>query len=122
MSERPNSRSRGYSAEWSAFAARFLRESPWCWGCTSINVRTPAVVLDHIVPVVNAPDRVLDVSNVQPLCRCCHDRAKRQLETQWRAGKIGVDALRMGSPVAIAEVRRHHRPAIGLDGFAIRGT
>ena len=111
-------RQRGYSSEWTAFAAEFLRRSPWCWGCASIGVQTRAVVLDHVTPMTNAPERLLDPMNCQPLCRSCHDQVKRQLEAQWCAGKITAADLRMGSKVAIAAVRRHHRPAIGTDGFA----
>ena len=119
---RPSFRDRGYTPEWSAFAKRFLDASPWCWGCLSIGVQTRAVLLDHIVPMTDAPQRLLDPENCQPLCRSCHDQVKRQLEADWRRGKINVDALRMGSREAIAAVRRSHRPAIGADGFAIRNT
>ena len=115
-------RRRGYSSEWTAFAAEFLRRSPWCWGCLSINVRTRAVYLDHIVPLTDAREGLLDPENCQPLCKSCHDQVKRRLESDWRRGKISVDGLRMGSKAAIAAVRRHHRPAIGIDGFAIAGT
>ena len=119
---RPGFRERGYSSEWTKFAARFLRASPDCWGCTSIGVHTRAVVLDHVVPVSDAPERLLDPDNVQPLCRSCHDQAKRDLERRWKRGEIAAADLRMGSRVAIAAVRRWHRPAIGIDGFAVKGT
>ena len=115
-------RKRGYSSEWTAFAARFLHASPWCWGCASIGVETRATVLDHVVPVTDAPERLLDPHNCQPLCRECHDKAKRSLEADWRKKKITAEDMRMGSKIAIKAVRRFHRPAIGADGFAIEGT
>jgi len=115
-------RDRGYSAEWDDLAKRFLLASPWCWGCASIGVQTRAVVLDHIVPVSDAPERVLDATNVQPLCKRCHDVVKRELERRWKFGTISNNDLRMGSRVAIATVRYWHKPAIGVDGLAIEGT
>lgn len=74
------------------------------------------------MPVTAAPERVLDVENLQPLCGPCHNTAKRQLETAWRNGRISAAALRMGSPEAILAVRRYHKPAIGIDGMPIAGT
>ena len=122
MTQRPDFRQRGYTPEWTNFARNFLRASPWCWGCASIGVETKATALDHIVPMSDAPERLCDPHNCQPLCRSCHDQAKRSLEADWRKKKITADDLRMGSRAAIAVVRRFHRPAIGVDGFAIKGT
>ena len=119
---RSNFRERGYSSEWTGFAARFLRASPWCWGCASIGVQTRAVVIDHVTPMANAPERLLDPTNAQPLCKHCHDVVKRQLKSDWRRGKITAADLRMGSRVAIVRVRRWHKPTIGADGFAVEGT
>jgi hypothetical protein len=119
---RPNFRERSYSAEWDALAKRFLSACPYCWGCASIGVEARAVLIDHIVPVADVPQRLLDPDNMQPLCKHCHDVVKRQLERRWKRGEIGADDLRMGTLVAIATVRRFHRPAIGADGFAIPGT
>ena len=119
---RPDFRARGYSTEWTQLAARFLDASPWCWGCASIGVQTRATVLDHVVPVTDAPERLLDPENAQPLCKHCHDVVKRELERRWKRGEISAADLRMGSRVAIAAVRRWHRPAVGPDGFAIKGT
>ena len=120
--QRPHFRARGYSTEWTQLAARFLAASPQCWGCASIGVTTRATMLDHIVPMADAPERLLETSNLQPLCKHCHDVVKRDLERRWKRGEITADDLRMGSRVAIAAVRRMHRPAIGVDGFAIKGT
>ena len=119
---RPDFRRRGYSSEWTEFAARFLQASPWCWGCASIGVETRAVVLDHIVPLSDSPALLLDPHNCQPLCRHCHDTVKRSLEAEWRKKKIAVDGLRMGSKIAVAAVKRLHRPAVGVDGLNVKGT
>ena len=119
---RPSFRARGYSSEWTQLAAHFLDASPWCWGCASIGVQTRAIILDHIIPMTDAPERLLDSDSVQPLCKHCHDVVKRELERRWKRGEIAPADLRMGSRVAIAAVRRWHKPAIGPDGFAIAGT
>lgn len=91
-------------------------------GLRQYGVQTPAVLLDHIVPMTDALERLLDPHGVQPLCRSCHDQAKRELERRWKRGEISAADLRMGSRVAIAAVRRWHKPAVGVDGFAIKGT
>jgi 5-methylcytosine-specific restriction endonuclease McrA len=80
------------------------------------------VIIDHIVPVADAPERLLDLTNLQPLCRDCHDTVKRTLEQQWRAGKIKTADLDLRSDEAYALHRKLHRPAIGTDGYPIPGT
>lgn len=52
--------------------------------CTDDDRITPADLVDHIVPVHVAPDRVFDTSNLQSLCRSCH--AKKTAEDVKRYG------------------------------------
>jgi hypothetical protein len=47
--------------------------------------------------VTDAPERLLDIHNLQPLCKHCHDTVKPSFERQLKQGKITVDDLRMGS-------------------------
>ncbi len=51
----------------------FLRMHPLCRPCAAQGFTVAAVEIDHIVPVKEAPDRFLDSSNWQPICRSCHE-------------------------------------------------
>lgn len=52
---------------------------------------TAATVVDHIVPVREAPDRRLDPDNLQPLCKHCHDSLKAQQESRGYHSAVGED-------------------------------
>ena len=51
----------------------FLSENPLCQPCAAQGFTVAAREIDHIVPVKEAPDRFLDASNWQPICRPCHE-------------------------------------------------
>lgn len=59
---------------WKHLRASVLRERPLCSECEAKGRVTPAKLVDHIVPVVDAPDRMYDATNLQPLCQSCHNR------------------------------------------------
>jgi len=67
-----------YGREWALRAAKWLAENPWCARCARkpawLGERqfTPAVHVDHIVPVKVAPGRAFDDTNFQSLCLSCH--------------------------------------------------
>ena len=64
---RPNAAARGYDNEWRRIRARFLRSYPVCPECGG-----KATVVHHIVPVAEGGTHAW--SNLQPLCRRCHER------------------------------------------------
>jgi hypothetical protein len=80
------------------------------------------VIVDHKVPLIDDPSRLLDPTNLQTCCRDCHDRIKRVLEERWRANKIKIEDLDLRSDVAHALRRKMHRPLIGVDGFPVNET
>jgi hypothetical protein len=48
-------------------------------------------LVDHMVPVADAPERRLDRTNLWSLCKTCHDTVKRDLEREARdVGHIEV--------------------------------
>jgi len=100
-------------------AANLKRRFPFCICCWNIGVRSPTKVIDHIMPLVDAPDRLLDPTNLQPLCQFCHDVVKREVERLWRIGKVKASDLDMRSDVAYALRRKLHRPWTGVDGLPI---
>jgi 5-methylcytosine-specific restriction endonuclease McrA len=68
--KRPNAGERGYSADWQKVRKQALKAARFeCNRCGS-----RAVVVHHIVPVDEAPDRRLDPSNLECLCRSCHEK------------------------------------------------
>ena len=56
------------TAEWRAVRKAWLSRHPECVRCNSRRQLT----LDHIVPIVEAPEKMWQVSNFQTLCRACH--------------------------------------------------
>lgn len=52
---------------------QLLRE-PFCRACAAKGVRTYATVVDHIRPHRGRWELFVDMSNLQSLCKSCHDR------------------------------------------------
>lgn len=69
---RGSAASRGYDADWRRLRERHLADRPLCVACLEDEVVEVAVEVDHVVPVRRAPERRLDPSNLQSLCRRCH--------------------------------------------------
>lgn len=117
---RPTAHARGYTTEWMRERSSFLAEHPYCLGCAAVGRLTAATVVDHVIP--HQGDRSKFWDALQPACAWHHNSIKPILERQWRAGKLADAALRLDSLAAVALTKARHRPAVGLDGFAIEGT
>ena len=52
---------------WSRFRRGVLTRTPFCSSCGGV-----AHELHHLRTMIDAPDRIFDLSNVTPLCRDCH--------------------------------------------------
>lgn len=79
--------------EWQAIRSRVLRANPLCSRCSSVGKAVAATVVDHIVALTNGGTN--DDSNLQPLCKPCHE-----LKTRGDLGqrvRMGCDAS--GRPV-----------------------
>jgi len=84
---RANKRSatqRGYTYKWQQARFGFLRSHPQCCYCQRAGRVAAAEVVDHRIP--HRGDMVLfwDRNNWQPLCKPCHDGAKKREEAQAR--------------------------------------
>jgi 5-methylcytosine-specific restriction protein A len=91
-SSRPGGRQRGYDRDWQRLRAAILQAEPMCQHCAMRGVERVAVMVDHITPVRDAPERRLDPTNCQPLCDPCH-----RLKTNRQDGGYGNARQRGGS-------------------------
>lgn len=73
--KRPSATARGLGADWRKLRAEHLKRHPWCRLCGA-----QATDVDHIVPRRIAPERRLDPTNLQSLCKSCHSGAKQREE------------------------------------------
>lgn len=81
---------RGYDRAWQRLRRLVLSEDPFCRLCALRGRTVQATVADHIQPISAAPHLRLDRSNIQPLCKPCHDSVK---QSQERTGHLrGADA------------------------------
>jgi 5-methylcytosine-specific restriction protein A len=63
---------RGYGSSWDKLRITVLnRDSHLCQACLSRNRVTPANQVDHIIP--RSKHGTDDLSNLQALCKPCHD-------------------------------------------------
>jgi len=66
-------RERGYDTRWDKLSKRWRRLHPLCALCKAQGKTVLGDLVDHIVSVRRAPERVLDESNLQTLCTTCHN-------------------------------------------------
>lgn len=72
---RPSASARGLGADWRRLRNEHLRKHPKCVRCGE-----PAQEVDHIIPRSVAPERRLDPTNLQSLCKAHHSGAKQREE------------------------------------------
>jgi 5-methylcytosine-specific restriction endonuclease McrA len=72
---RPSAAQRGLGGDWRKLRAAHLAKHPWCRRCGA-----KAIEVDHIEPRRLAPERRLDPTNLQSLCKSCHSGAKQREE------------------------------------------
>lgn len=79
---RPGARRRGYGVKWQAFAKGFidawLRDGKGCALCGRPFRHGSRIDVDHIVPLVEAPERIFDPTNLRCLHHWCHSRRTAQ--------------------------------------------
>ncbi len=75
--KRPSATARGLGADWRKLRAEHLKRHPNCAIC---GVREESMEVDHIVPRRVAPERRLDPTNLQTLCKFHHSGAKQRQE------------------------------------------
>jgi 5-methylcytosine-specific restriction enzyme A len=73
VDRRGSARDRGYDNDWRRLRDRYLRTHPLCARCDAAGKTTPAEVVHHVVPIDAGGPR-MDVDNLMPLCRACHEQ------------------------------------------------
>lgn len=67
---------------WKSLSSNFLRRHPKCVFCGEASQ-----VTDHIIPHHGDELLFYRISNLQPLCKTCHDSVKAKMENGKIAGK-----------------------------------
>jgi 5-methylcytosine-specific restriction endonuclease McrA len=65
---------------WRALRLQVLAERPLCIYCEQLGITKAADTVDHIKPHRGDPMLFWSVSNLQPLCKLCHDSHKQRKE------------------------------------------
>lgn len=62
------------TSNWRKLRNLVLEDEPFCRICRTMKKYTPAVMVDHIIPITekNWTELFLDINNLQPLCDECH--------------------------------------------------
>lgn len=75
------------SRAWRKLSHKWLASNPICVECYRQGIIRPAQIVDHITELKDDYSRRLDTTNLQSLCRACHNRKtadekhKRESET-----------------------------------------
>lgn len=83
---------RGYDADWTKLAADYKKSVKGrCEECARRGYLAVCDVIDHMIPVSDAPERRLDRANLDALCHAHHNGLKRRVEEYARrSGQIDM--------------------------------
>ena len=74
------------SKAWRELRALKLAEDPWCQVCAQEDIVKLAEEIDHRIPIIEAPYRALDLSNLDSLCKSHHSIKTAQDQAKNKAG------------------------------------
>ena len=120
MPWKPKSVNSKYGWDWQRLRKATLREQPLCRLCMAAGRTEPACIVDHIKPLADGGTN--ESTNLQPLCKRCHDAIKTpaDVRTRKRADTSSVRVrcvpFSLGSAVFGFDtrlVRRNLAPFIG---------
>jgi predicted kinase len=77
---RPSAAKRGYGRRWRKLRARHIASEPLCRECRKLGRVRAGEVVDHIRPHDGREALLYDETNLQTLCKRCHDSWKQRIE------------------------------------------
>jgi 5-methylcytosine-specific restriction enzyme A len=77
---RGSSSDRGYDSEWKRLRGWHLKREPNCRECYFRGRLTAATMVNHVIPIQDAPELRLDKRNLSSVCKDHHDTVIRDLE------------------------------------------
>lgn len=83
--------------QWKRLREAQLERCPLCNFCAREGRVVAAQVVDHIQPHRGIERTFFDPTNLQSLCKSCHDSTKQQIETKGYANNIGSDGWPLDS-------------------------
>ena len=122
VDNRTGARERGYDRKWEKASSEFKWRNPFCLGCLAIGLKRRATVVDHVIPHKGDLGLFWAPRNWQSSCQWHHNSIKPELERRFSRGEIFAKDLSLASEIAVKLTKEKHRPAVGLDGFAIPGS
>ena len=91
-------------AAWRRLSAQILKQRPICQDPFGWHAHTgryaPATEVHHVEPVENAPERLLDTSNLLALCPECHKALHGAQDALMRMLRDGLDANALAQGIA----------------------
>lgn len=96
------SKTRPYDERWRRIRAQTLQAEPLCRLCLAGGKTVSATVVDHIVPLADGGTHAQ--SNLQPLCKRCHDAIKTPADVaaRDRAKETGLSVVAVAFEVDFA--------------------
>lgn len=91
--KRGSAASRGYDAAWRKLRLEKLADNPLCELCEKQGRIVAANTVDHIIPIQQDPSKRLDKTNLQSLCKSCHDSSAQFKDRFGFLPDIGQDGL-----------------------------
>ena len=84
---RKTTKERGYGHDWRKLSEFKRKIDPLCEECAKAGRTTPADHVHHIVPIVEAEERRLDMDNLMSVCVDCHEKLERGKNNDWNKPK-----------------------------------
>lgn len=78
---------------WKALRLFHLGTEPICRKCKEVERITPAAIVDHIIPHKGSIDLFFDDTNLQSLCKPCHDTTKSREEHRGHQQGCNADGI-----------------------------
>ena len=74
--KRGSSTQRGYDGQWRKVRRLKFLDNPLCEWCEANGLVVAAQEIHHKIPIKEAPEKRLEMDNLESLCRACHETTK----------------------------------------------